>query len=174
MRYYWYILYTNLVNPITNHPGNQSCGNNLASVLKKNKFTSPNLRCYPILWQKIYHYDPKTISSLFHNIPLSQGLRFTGRIWIQPDPASKKNRPNLAVGHCSGSVAGGSVAGSQNFRWLRVSRAARKLLTTKPHMEHVLVISQNPQRPRLSTGRATRFGARWCADAPAWAKGSKK
>ena len=86
----------------------------------------------------------------------------------------KKNRPNLAVGHCSGSVAGGSVAGSQNFRWLRVSRAARKLLTTKPHMEHVLVISQNPQRPRLSTGRATRFGARWCADAPAWAKGSKK
>ena len=62
----------------------------------------------------------------------------------------------------------------EHFRWLRVSRAARKLLTTKPHMEHVLVISQNPQRPRLSTGRATRFGARWCADVPAWAKGSKK
>jgi hypothetical protein len=73
---------------------------------KITKFTSPNLRCYPILWQKIYHYDPETISSLFHNIPLSQGLRFTGRIWIQPDPASKKNRQNLAVGHGSGCSTG--------------------------------------------------------------------
>ena len=84
----------------------------------------------------------------------------------------KKNRPNLAAGHVA-QVAG-SAELSAELRWLRVSRAARKLLTTKPHMEHVLVISQNPQRPRLSTGGATRFGTRWCADAPAWAKGSKK